>query len=170
MRRSSVDRSLQASAGLVTALMLATVIMSAQAVSLHAQPMAGSHSPLAYDKAHEITLNGTIQEVVPQAPIGSPAGVHLMVAGPDGTVDAHLGPYMTSDTMQALQAGIPVQVVGVMQKVGGQQYLLARQVIFSGRQVTVRSANGFLLEVQRPRTSRGAFQKATAAESNGGAR
>ena len=157
-------------AGLLAGLLLAIVTVSLS-VSLNAQPADsnGPHTSPGYDKAHEITINGTIQEVVREAPAGSPVGVHLLVAGENAAVDAHLGPYLTKDTQDALQAGIPVQIVGAMERVGTKQYLLAREVIFSGRQVRVRSANGFLLPAQMPSARRAGFA-AHAAESNGGAR
>jgi len=156
-------------AGLPAGLLLAIVTVSLS-VSLIAQPADsnGPHTRLGYDKAHEITINGTIQEVR-EAPAGSPVGVHLLVAGEKGAVDAHLGPYLTKDTQDALQAGIPVQIVGAMERVGTKQYLLAREVIFSGRQVKVRSANGFLLQAQMPSARRAGFA-AHATESNGGTR
>jgi len=121
------------------------------AVPVNAQPADSQHAVMAgYDKAHEITLNGTIEKVITEPAAGSPFGLHLMVAGADGAVDAHLGPYMTREVREALQAGTPVQIVGAMGTFGGKSYLMARQVIFSGRLVTVRSENGFLVVGHAP--------------------
>jgi len=86
-------------------------------------------------------------------------------------VDAHLGPYMTKETQEALRAGTPVEIVGAMETVHGKQYLLARQVMVGGRVVNVRTANGFLLRVQTPNARhRASHLRTTATESNGGAR
>jgi hypothetical protein len=130
-------------AGLLTSLLFAIV-----PIQPTAQTAADSRvqRPLSfgYDKAHEITVNGTVQEVVTKRTAGSPVGMHLLVAGPEGVVDAHVGPYMTKDTQEALHAGLPVQIVGAMEEAHGKHYLLARQLIFGGRTVTVRNENGFL--------------------------
>ncbi len=158
-------------AGLLAGLWLAIVTVSL-AVSLNAQPAdsSGPHPTLGYDKAHEITINGTVQEVIAKPAAGSPVGLHLVVTGEKGAVDAHLGPYLSKDTIAALRAGIAVQIVGATETLHGKQYLLARQVIFSGRLVTVRSANGLLMQGHRPHARRGGSAKAAAFESNGGAR
>jgi hypothetical protein len=129
--------------------LLAGLLLAIFAIPLNAQPGRTTHPGRGfgpgYDAAHEVTLNGTVQEVVTKHVLGSPAGMHLLVAGPQGTVDAHVGPFLTKDTREALHLGPPIQIVGAMQTLHGRQYLLARQLIFGGRTVTVRSPNGFLL-------------------------
>ena len=144
---------------------------------LNAKPAAeeiARHGSVGYDRAHEITVSGTIQEAVAKAPLGSPVGVHLMVASAQGVVDAHVGPYLTKEMQEALHAGTPVEMVGAMESVAGKQYFLVRQVSFGGRVVNVRTANGFLLQVQSPRAlqrgSRKQAGKTGSTESNGGAR
>ena len=79
---------------------------------------------------------------------GSPAGLHVLVTGPQGVVDAHLGPFMTRATRSSLKPGTPIQLVGAMETVHGRQYLLAREVSIGGRTVIVRNSNGFLLREQ----------------------
>lgn len=142
MQRHCLQQTIRMIAGLIPCLIFAVT-----ATSLNAQPVnSGARPPLAwgYDKAHEITLNGTIAAINEKAATGSPAGLHLMVSSAQGQVDAHLGPYMTKETLEALHTGIPVQIVGAMEKLHGKEVLLARQVIFGGRLVQVRSENGFL--------------------------
>lgn len=157
--------------GTALASLLAAMVTISLAISVNAQPAdsEAQRTTRGYDKVHEITLNGTIQEVVREAPAGTPVGVHVMVAGPDGLVDAHLGPYLTNDTLEAMQAGTPVQIVGAMETLQGEPVLLARQVIFSGRLVTVRSVNGFLVRTHALRAHSGGFA-AQKTQSNGGAR
>jgi hypothetical protein len=153
-------------AGLMLGLLFATVT-----IPLIAQPTptAAQHSVAwGYDKAHEITLTGTIAAVNEKAAAGSPVGLHLMITGSEGRVDAHLGPYMTKETLGALHMGIPVQIVGAMEKVHGKEYLLARQVIFGGRLVQVRSENGFLVRQHSAQSHRGNAKAGLWA--NGGAR
>lgn len=163
MRRSRSKPALLIT-GLLTGLLLAIT-----AVPLIAQPTGDTRAQMSfgYDKAHEMTLNGTIKEVVSQHVPGSPVGLHLMVAGEQGTVDAHIGPFMSKETQAALHEGLPVQIVGAMATFHGKSYLLARQLIFSGRLITVRSENG-LLRMGTPRAPR--TQANSAAQVNGGAR
>lgn len=153
------------------ATLLASVLLAILAVPL-AAPAAGdstSHYPLVYDKTQEITLTGTIQQIVSHPAAGEPFGLQLLIAGPQGTVAAHLGPYISHDTQQALQIGTPVQIVGAMATYHGKDYLLARQLIFSGRLVTVRSENGFLLQGQGSHTAHHSSAKTSQTEANGGA-
>ena len=168
MRSSCFTKSILI-AGLLTGLLFAIL-----AVPLSAQSVGQSHArhPLTfgYDKAHEITLTGTISKVVSQRVPGSPVGLHLLVAGSQGTVDAHVGPYLTKDTQEALQAGTRVQIVGAMEKLHGKNYLLARQLILGDRTVTVRSENGFLVRVFASSTTRPISQNVFPVELNGGAR
>jgi hypothetical protein len=174
MRRSRLPNSTRMIAGLLTSLLFAILTLPLTAQST---PESSSTRPMSfgYDKAHEITLNGTIQEVVTQRrESGSPAGLHLLVVGSRGVVDAHLGPFLTKDVQEALHAGTPIQIVGAMQAFQGKNYLLARQVIFGGRLVTVRSENGFLVLVHATRGARSkpenTSQNASQVEINGGAR
>jgi len=129
--------------------LLAGMLLAMFVTPLNAQPVRGpkpgrGFGPV-YDAAHEVTLNGTVREVVTKHALGSPAGMHLLVAGPQGLVDAHVGPFLTKDTREALHMGLPIQIVGAVEKLHGKQYLLARELIFGGRTVKVRSPNGFLV-------------------------
>jgi hypothetical protein len=135
---------------------------------LHAQTAPASQAPrqlsLGYDKAHEITLTGAVQEVFSERAIGTPAGLHLLVAGEQGIVDAHLGPFLSQETRDALQSGESVQIVGAMTKINGNEYLLARQLIMDGHTITIRTERGFLVHSLALRAS--SSQTAT----NGGVR
>jgi len=152
MTRDRSTKPTQLTAGLLAGLLLAIL-----AVPLGAQLAPETRATRAvgpvYDAAHEITLNGTIKEVVTKRVAGSPVGMHLLVAGPEGVVDAHVGPYLTKDTQEALHAGLPVQIVGAVEQLQGKSILLARQLIFGGRTVTVRSENGFLMRAHASRSA-----------------
>jgi hypothetical protein len=149
MRRTCLKQPAQLIAGLLTGLLFA--IIPFQPIAHAADSRVQHPSSIVYDKAHEITVNGTVQEVVTQRTAGSPVGMHLLVAGSDGLVDAHVGPYLSRDVQEALHMGLPVQIVGAMEQAHGKQYLLARQVVFGGRTVTVRSENGALVRPRGPR-------------------
>ena len=131
-------------AGLFAGLLFAICTLQPSAQTAAASS-AVRPSSFGYDKAHEITINGVVQEAVVKREAGSPFGLHLLLTGSKGVVDAHLGQFTIKETQESLQAGTPVQIVGAMETIHGKNYLLVRQVIFSGRLVTVRSENGFLL-------------------------
>lgn len=153
MRRTCLNQRARVIAGLLAGLLFTVVTIQPSA-----QTAADSRAqrPLipSYDKAHEITLSGTVQEVVAKRVPGSPFGMHLLVAGPEGVVDAHVGPYLSKDTQEGLHAGLPVQIVGAMEEVHGKHYLLVRQLIFGGGMVMVRSEHGFLTRERGPRRAR----------------
>lgn len=153
--RSPCKRNL-ALAGLLPGVLMACLAIPASAQSAaEANPARGFMQ--SYDAAHELTVTGTVQEVVTKHAVGSPAGMHLIVSGSQGTVDAHVGPFLSKDVKEALHTGLPIQIVGAMETLHGKQFLLARQLIFGGRMVTVRSKNGFLVQgIRTPRTNGGA--------------
>ena len=97
MRRNRLTKSRPTFAGLLPVL-FAGLLLAILVVPLGAQPASETHAGhgfgVVYDAAHEITLAGTVQEVVTHHMAGRPAGVHLMVAGPHGLVDAHVGPFL----------------------------------------------------------------------------
>jgi hypothetical protein len=125
-------------------LAMICVPLAILAASLSAQTAPGSAAPnrFAYDKAHEITVNGSIQSLSNERVSGSPVGLHLFVAASQGVVDVSFGPYVSKETQEALHTGTAVQIVGAMETIRGKNYLLARQLIFGGRLVTIRNENG----------------------------
>jgi hypothetical protein len=133
--------------------LLASLLFAILAAPLGAQTAAesrpGSGFGPNYDAAHEIVLEGTIQEVVTGHAVGSPVGMHLLVAGPQGVTDAHVGPFLSQETRDALLAGAQVQMVGAKLSLHGKDYLLVRQLTVGGHSVTVRSKHGLLVH-ERP--------------------
>lgn len=148
MRRTFLKKPARLLAGLLTALLF--VIVPIQPTAHAADSPTRHPSSFGYDKAHEINVSGTVQEVVTKHVAGTPVGMHLMVAGKEGVVDAHVGPYLAKDIQEALHAGLPVQIVGAMEQAHGKQFLLARELSFGGRTVTVRSEHGALVRVRGP--------------------
>lgn len=155
-------------------LLIAALLLAIVAVPLVAQPADQANTAKGigpvYDAAHEITLEGWIQTVVTKHTPGSPAGVHLMVMGPEGLVDAHIGPFLSKETKEALHEGAPVRIVGAMVSVRGNDYLFARQVAVGGRTITVRSEHGILAPLHSSAHTHAAVEKQSQTESNGGAR
>lgn len=109
-----------------------------------------------YDAAREVTLQGTVEEVVAKPAVGSPPGVHLIVATPRGSVDAHLG---LLGMKQANQAGIfPgtfIEMVGAMVQVSGRELLLVRKLTVGSQTMALRDKRGLPLFQMAPRTSSG---------------
>ena len=132
--------------------LMAEIPLAAQALRT-SQPGRGI-TFARYEPANEVVLSGIIQQVNTTHKLGSPPGAHLLVTGPRGTVDAHVGSFLPKDVQAALRAGTSVKLVGAMEQLHGQQYLLARQIAFNGRVVNVRSSKGFLVRSVPTRTSR----------------
>ncbi|MGA9987870.1 MAG: hypothetical protein WBP69_08810 [Terriglobales bacterium] len=154
--------------------LLASLTFAILAVPIGAQPAPESRvrqnfGPV-YDAAHEITLNGDIQQVVTKHVVGSPAGMHLLVAGPNGLVDAHLGPFLSKEVKEALHTGTPVQIVGAMTSMHGKSYLLARELNIGGSIITVRSKHGALAHEHSNREHVASSKTKSQIEANGGAR
>lgn len=154
------------------ARLLIGLLFAISSVSLDAQvaseSRAGHGFGPAYDAAQETTLIGTIQELVIKNEVGSPAGVHLLVAGPQGVVDVHVGPFLSKSTKDVLQAGAPLQIVGATMQWHEKQYLLARELTVGSRTITVRKARGFLVSPDGDHVARA--RTAAKGQDNGGAR
>jgi hypothetical protein len=130
---------------LPTLLLCGIVINTAGAqdnnTSQSSTPFAGWNTGSA--NAHEITVSGTIQQVVAAHPAGSPAGIHLLVESSQGAVNASVGPFLPKDVQRDLSVGQQVQVTGIIRVINGQSYLLARQLSVAGKQITLRNEHGF---------------------------
>lgn len=160
-RSITVPISVRLLSGLLFAIL--TVPLGAQAAS---ESGARQGFGPAYDAAQEITVVGTIQSVVAKPAAGSPAGMHLLVAGPQGVVDAHLGSFLSKETIAALQPGVPVQIVGATMSLQGKNYFLARQLTVGSRIVMVRSERGFLMHEHSSRMASSKQRTASEVKKN----
>jgi hypothetical protein len=127
----------------LNALLLAALIIPAGAQE--PKSTVGRGFGPAYDVTHETTLSGTIEDVVTKPPAGGVGGLHLMVAGPQGVVDAHLGSFLSKETKDSLHAGMPVQIIGAPIQLHEKEYFLARELNVDGKTVVIRSERGFLV-------------------------
>jgi len=168
MRHSPTAKPSRLVTRLLAGLLFATMAVSLDAHAASVARTGRGFGPV-YDAAHETTFEGTIQEVVMKHTAGSPAGMHLMVAGPKGLVDAHVGPFLSKETKAVLQPGVPVRIVGVSTSLGGKSCFLTRLLTVDGNTVTVRNKRGFLAlgHANREHLSR---SKASLHEQEGGAR
>lgn len=137
-RKSKLSLALTA---LLTGVLMACLAAPVTAAT-ESQPARGVVGQ--YDAAHEMTINGTVQQVITKRTVGSPAGMHLKISGTNGVVDAHVGPFLTKSMLQAVHTGLPLQVVGSMVTIRGKQVLLVRQMIYGGQTVIVRNSQGLL--------------------------
>ena len=169
MRRTRMTKSTPTFAGLP--VLFAGLLLAIFATPLGAQPASetrvGHGFGVVYDAAHEITLTGTIQGVVTRRMPGRPAGMHLMVAGPGGLVDAHVGPFLSKEMKEALHTGTPVQLVGAMASLRGRKYLMVRALNVGGTRITLRNERGSLV---RSQVSGAKIKESAELESNGGVR
>jgi hypothetical protein len=98
-----------------------------------------------YDASKEVTLTGTVSNVVTKPSAGMIAGGHLIVATAKGSVDAHVGRRLSGTNAIAVKAGDSVKLVGVMATLNHNQVFLVRTAEDGGRNYTIRSEKGFLI-------------------------
>jgi hypothetical protein len=99
----------------------------------------------AVSAGDRLAATATIQEVVSTHALGSPRGTRLILAGPQGLLDASVGPYLATDVQQTLAVGQSVTVDGVISTFNGHDFLLVRQLTVGDRQITIRNERGFLV-------------------------
>jgi hypothetical protein len=134
---------------LVLLAILTSAAALAQAVPAPLQSTTGT-------PAHDVTIAGTVQELVTTHTPGAPVGTQLVAAGPQGAFTASLGSALSDQVRQALSPGSPIQVSGAMVTINGKSYLLARKLTVAGNQVIIRNEHGFLVHTQQHPLARGA--------------
>jgi hypothetical protein len=98
-----------------------------------------------YDASKEVTLTGTVSNVVSKPSAGMIAGGHLIVATAKGPVDAHVGRRLSGTNAIAVKAGDSVKLVGVMATLNHNQVFLVRTAEAGSHTYTIRTKNGFLI-------------------------
>jgi hypothetical protein len=99
--------------------------------------------PFYYDVSKEITLSGTIADVVKKPTKSMVMGSHLIVQTPSGTVDASLGRFaFQGRSALAVVPGQPVQLTGVLKTIKGQPVLLTRSVKVDDQIFVIRNERG----------------------------
>ncbi len=104
-------------------------------------------------KANAVTVTGTIQDVLSKRKNGTNGSLNLVLAGPQGIVNASMGPYLTSEVKTALAKGTSVQVAGLSRTINGQNYVLVQELTVGSQKVTVRNENGSLIRPQSAATA-----------------
>jgi hypothetical protein len=142
---------------------LCAVLMCAAACWLPAS--AAETQLLGYSAARETNFTGTIDQLVAGHIAGRPAGLHLLVNGPNGVIDASLGSYVSAEVQHAIAKGAAVQLSGVTRTIDGTQYLLTRTLTVAGHSINIRNEHGFLIH---PRANNGAKTRLGTNASAGG--
>lgn len=152
MTRNRISKAVRNVALVVLNLLIVGVllILPAQAANPSQSPSIGQGIGFTYDSTKEVTLVGTVERFLKHPDTDGSAGAHLIISVSGKTIDAHLGPYLSVETQEALNSAQTVQVIGVNESVNGKDFLLARQLIFNGRQVAIRNERGFLVREHVP--------------------
>ena len=143
---------------------LAFLIMTSSMIPMQAQTMANTDSAArpGYDAGDEVTLSGTVSRVVTNASPGMIPGAHLLLATPDGPVDASLGRFgLQGYGAVFVVGGEPIEATGVMKTIRDKVVLLVRSVRVGGETYNIRSERGVALS---PRARQLAAQKMGAKE------
>jgi len=106
---------------------------------------ANAARPATYDASKEVTITGTVSNVVTRPTAGMIGGGHLMVSTSKGTVDAHVGRRLSGKNAIAVKAGDSVKLVGVMTTENNSQVFLVRTAQDGGHTYTIRTEKGFLI-------------------------
>ena len=136
--------------GFTSAFYLLLLCMLTHSLALTAeqtrvQSPSTQFGPTALDKpAQDITVSGTVQQLVKTHVPGAPAGVQLLIASPQGAVTASLGSNLSRTVLQSMSKGAAIQISGGMQTIDGKEYLLARNLTIGSNQIIVRNEHGFL--------------------------
>jgi hypothetical protein len=123
--------------------------LCALALPLHAQTSEVKTKPvthLRYDITREVTLSGTVSNVVksPTREMNLVPGSHVFIGTKAGTVDASLGFFaMQGKGALSIQPGEHVQITGVMKTVKDKEVFIARLVQANGHEYAIRNEHGF---------------------------
>lgn len=147
---------------------VALLAISALAVPVQAQTATGvkAHPTPFYDATKEVTLQGTVENVLRTSSRGTMPGGHVMLATGAGTVDTSVGPFAFKGYRPlSVAPGDSVSVVGVMKTLRGNEVFLVRTVKVGDEEYKIRNEHGVALVSINPEIA-----KAKANRTKGGAR
>ena len=102
----------------------------------------GKHTRI-YDPKTEVTVKGTVEEVIQYPGKGSSTGTHLMLKASEGTIDVHIGPaWFLSQQKTEFAKGNEIEVTGSKVKADGKDALIAREIKKEGKVIRLRNAQG----------------------------
>jgi hypothetical protein len=148
---------------------VALLALSALAVPAQAQTATGVRKPHQtpfYDATKEVTLKGTVENVLRTSSRGTMPGGHVMLTTSAGTVDTSVGPFAFKGYRPlSVAPGDSVSVVGVMKTLRGNEVFLVRTVKVGDEEYKIRNEHGVALISINP-----AIAEAKANRTKGGAR
>lgn len=115
---------------------------------------ASQGTPHQYNPATEVTVTGTVEEVLhPKAPNGM-VGTHVNLKTAFGLLDVHLGPEtFISKQGFTIEKGDSLTVTGSKQMIGGKDALIAKEVKKGDKILILRDTNGYPKWSKRGATS-----------------
>jgi len=123
----------------VLALLLISFQRPIQAQTTRAQTTADA----------EVTLTGTVQSVLVKGAPGMIVGSHLLLATPNGTVDASLGRFaLQGEGAVSVATGQQIEATGVMKRIKDKAVFLVRSMKVGGDVFTIRNKHGFPVSPQ----------------------
>jgi hypothetical protein len=127
-------------------------------------PALTPSGPSSYDISKEVTLKGTVANVVANHSPGFFAGSHLLLTTLSGPVDISLGAFaLLGNDPLPVTPGQQVEVVGVMKALKDKQFFLARAVKVGDRVYEIRNVHGIPISpLARERASQKAAQNGEA--------
>jgi hypothetical protein len=119
--------------------------LAAPASAQTAATANAAHLTPLYDASKEVTITGTVSNVVTKPSTNMIGGGHLIVSTAKGPVDAHVGRRLAGTNAIAVKSGDSVKLVGVMATINHNQVFLVRTAQDGGHTYTIRNENGFLV-------------------------
>jgi hypothetical protein len=110
-----------------------------------AATVTAAHLTPLYDASKEVTITGTVSNVVTKPSANMIAGGHLIVSTAKGPVDAHVGRRLAGKSAIAVKSGDSVKLVGVMATINHSQVFLVRTAEDGGHTYAIRNEKGFLI-------------------------
>ena len=136
-------------AGIYTLALLSLIfplqLIRAQTAAAATKPA----SPFSYDISQELTLSGTVSNVLAKPAPEMIVGAHLLLTTVSGPVDISLGTLaLQGKGALGVTAGQQIQVTGIMKIFKGKQVFLARTVKVDDEVYPIRNQHGVPISSQ----------------------
>ena len=140
---------------------VALIFLATPANGQTAAEVAKHVGVFGYDASKEITLTGTVSNVITKSEPGTIMGCHLLLQTKSGAVDASLGWFaMRGKGALSVWAGEQMAITGFMKTIGNEQVFLARLVKTNDGVYLIRNERGLVLFPQaRERLSQQSAEK-----------
>ena len=116
---------------------------SIRQVSAQAAAAAGSTATFQrWNSANEVSVTGTIHEIVNGSTSGLPAGINLLLDSSPSFQYVSLGSQLNSSTKSELAAGQAVTLKGIVTSIDGQKVFVVRELTVNQQTTHIRNAKG----------------------------